>query len=56
MFQRFQLVSETAANMLSSLQHCLTLFHQQEDIRVIQLKQEQVKYKHFLTLCKMLNT
>ncbi|XP_059614503.1 oxysterol-binding protein-related protein 1 isoform X2 [Phlebotomus argentipes] len=40
---RFQLVSETAANMLSSLQHCLTLFHQQEDIRVIQLKQEQEK-------------
>lgn len=29
--------------MLSSLQHCLTLFHQQEDIRVLQLKQEQEK-------------
>lgn len=41
-FQRFQVVSETAANMLGSLQHCLTLFHQQEDVRVLQLKQEQV--------------
>lgn len=29
--------------MMSSLQHCLTLFHQQEDIRVLQLKQEQEK-------------
>lgn len=41
--QRFQLVSETAANMMASLQHCLTLFHQQEDVRVVQLKQEQEK-------------
>ena len=29
--------------MLSSLEHCLTLFHQQEDIRVLQLKQEKEK-------------
>lgn len=29
--------------MLASLQHCLTLFHQQEDVRVLQLKQEQEK-------------
>ncbi|XP_037911232.1 oxysterol-binding protein-related protein 1 isoform X2 [Hermetia illucens] len=42
-YLRFQLVSETAANMLASLQHCLTLFHQQEDVRVLQLKQEQEK-------------
>lgn len=37
------MVSETAANMMASLQHCLTLFHQQEDVRVVQLKQEQEK-------------
>lgn len=42
-FQRFQVVSETAANMMASLQHCLTLFHQQEDVRVLQLRQEQEK-------------
>lgn len=36
------MISETAANMVVSLQHCLTLFHQQEDVRVIQLKQEKV--------------
>jgi hypothetical protein len=41
--QRFQLVSETTANMLTSLQHCLTLFHQQEEIRTMQLKQEKEK-------------
>lgn len=29
--------------MMASLQHCLTLFHQQEDVRVVQLKQEQEK-------------
>lgn len=29
--------------MMASLQHCLTLFHQQEDVRVLQLKQEQEK-------------
>ena len=40
--QRFKTVSETASNMLFSLQHCLTLFHQQEEVRVMQLKQEQV--------------
>lgn len=37
------MISETAANMVSSLQHCLTLFHQQEEVRVVQLKQEKEK-------------
>lgn len=37
------MISETAANMVASLQHCLTLFHQQEDVRVQQLKEEQEK-------------
>ncbi|KAJ6642769.1 hypothetical protein Bhyg_07723, partial [Pseudolycoriella hygida] len=37
---RFRLVTETAASMLFSLEHCLTLFHQQEDVRIMQLKQE----------------
>ncbi|XP_037046475.1 oxysterol-binding protein-related protein 1 isoform X2 [Bradysia coprophila] len=40
---RFKLVAETATSMLFSLQHCLTLFHQQEDVRIMQLKQEQEK-------------
>lgn len=43
------MISETAANMVVSLQHCLTLFHQQEDIRVTQLKQEKVIEKSSLT-------
>lgn len=29
--------------MVVSLHHCLTLFHQQEDVRVLQLKQEREK-------------
>lgn len=29
--------------MMASLQHCLTLFHQQEDVRVLQLKQSEEK-------------
>lgn len=29
--------------MVSSLHHCLTLFHQQEDVRILQLKQEKEK-------------
>lgn len=37
------MISETAANMVSSLHHCLTLFHQQEEIRIVQLKQEKEK-------------
>lgn len=37
------MISETAANMVSSLHHCLTLFHQQEDVRVLQLKEEKEK-------------
>lgn len=41
--QRFQLVSETAANMMTSLEHCLTLFHQQEDLRTLQFNQEKEK-------------
>ncbi|KDR22529.1 Oxysterol-binding protein-related protein 1 [Zootermopsis nevadensis] len=42
-FQRFQLMSDTAGNMLQSLGHCLSLFEQQEEVRVLQLKQEQEK-------------
>lgn len=38
----FQMISETAANMVASLHHCLTLFHQQEDVRILQLKEERV--------------
>lgn len=37
------MISETAANMVASLHHCLTLFHQQEDVRILQLKQEKEK-------------
>lgn len=37
------MISETTANMVSSLHHCLTLFHQQEEVRVLQLKQEKEK-------------
>lgn len=37
------MISETAANMVSSLHHCLTLFHQQEEVRILQLKQEKEK-------------
>lgn len=29
--------------MVVSLQHCLTLFHQQEDVRILQLKEEKEK-------------
>ncbi|GLH04037.1 Poly [ADP-ribose] polymerase tankyrase [Gryllus bimaculatus] len=39
----FQLMSDTAGDMLSSLGHCLSLFQQQEEVRVLQLKQEQEK-------------
>lgn len=41
--QHFQMISETAANMVSSLHHCLTLFHQQEEVRILQLKEEKEK-------------
>lgn len=37
------MISETAANMVSSLHHCLTLFHQQEEVRILQLKEEKEK-------------
>lgn len=37
------MISETAANMVASLHHCLTLFHQQEDVRILQLKEEKEK-------------
>jgi hypothetical protein len=30
--QRFQLMSDTAGNMLQSLGHCLSLFEQQEEV------------------------
>lgn len=43
MLQHFQMISETAANMVSSLHHCLTLFHQQEEVRILQLKEEKEK-------------
>ncbi|KAK9504836.1 hypothetical protein O3M35_009016 [Rhynocoris fuscipes] len=42
-FKRFEELSDTASSMLSSLVHCLNLIKQQEEIRVIQLKQEQEK-------------
>lgn len=42
-FQRFHHVSETANNMLSSLSHCVTLFRQQEEVRMLQLRQEKEK-------------
>lgn len=29
--------------MVSSLHHCLTLFHQQEEVRILQLKEEKEK-------------
>lgn len=29
--------------MIASLHHCLTLFHQQEDVRVLQLTEEKEK-------------
>ncbi|XP_069689712.1 oxysterol-binding protein-related protein 1 isoform X2 [Periplaneta americana] len=41
--RRFQLMSDTAGNMLQSLGHCLSLFEQQEEVRILQLKQEQEK-------------
>lgn len=37
------MISETAADMVASLHHCLTLFHQQEEVRIVQLKQEKEK-------------
>jgi hypothetical protein len=30
--QRFQLMSDTAGNMLQSLGHCLSVFEQQEEV------------------------
>ncbi|XP_049776943.1 oxysterol-binding protein-related protein 1-like [Schistocerca cancellata] len=41
--RRFQALSDTAGDMLSSLGHCLSLFQQQEEVRILQLKQEQEK-------------
>ncbi|KAL0268447.1 UNVERIFIED_CONTAM: hypothetical protein PYX00_010395 [Menopon gallinae] len=41
--KRFQDLYDTSSEMLSSLNHCLTLFAQQEELRIIQLKQEQEK-------------
>ncbi|XP_073993554.1 oxysterol-binding protein-related protein 1 isoform X3 [Rhodnius prolixus] len=42
-FKRFEELSDTASSMLTSLVHCLNLIKQQEEIRVLQLKQEQEK-------------
>ncbi|KAL1123279.1 hypothetical protein AAG570_002365 [Ranatra chinensis] len=42
-FKRFEELSDTATSMLSSLGHCLNLIKQQEEVRVLQLKQEQEK-------------
>ncbi|BES91885.1 Ankyrin repeat [Nesidiocoris tenuis] len=41
--KRFEELYDTASGMLSSLAHCLNLIKQQEEVRVIQLKQEQEK-------------
>uniref|UniRef100_A0A146KXB4 Oxysterol-binding protein n=3 Tax=Lygus hesperus TaxID=30085 RepID=A0A146KXB4_LYGHE len=41
--KRFEELYDTASSMLSSLAHCLTLIKQQEEVRVVQLKQEQEK-------------
>lgn len=41
--KRFEELTDTASSMLNSLVHSLNLIKQQEEIRVIQLKQEQEK-------------
>ncbi|XP_071441573.1 oxysterol-binding protein-related protein 1-like isoform X2 [Hetaerina americana] len=41
--KKFQILSETAGNMMCSLGHCLTLFQQQEEVRMLQVRQEQEK-------------
>lgn len=41
--QKFEEVTETASSMLSSLGHCLNLIKQQEEVRKLQLRQEQEK-------------
>ncbi|XP_014252702.1 oxysterol-binding protein-related protein 1 isoform X2 [Cimex lectularius] len=41
--KKFEELTETASSMLSSLDHCLNLIKQQEEIRVLQLKREQEK-------------
>ncbi|KAF4527966.1 hypothetical protein B566_EDAN014958 [Ephemera danica] len=43
--KKFQLVSDSAASMLLSLNHCLNLFQQQEEVRVLQLRQEQERVR-----------
>lgn len=37
--QRFQNLYETSSEMVSSLNHCVTLFAQQEELRILQMKQ-----------------
>ncbi|RZF34644.1 hypothetical protein LSTR_LSTR012726 [Laodelphax striatellus] len=41
--KKFDELQDTANNMLSALSHCYTLIQQQEDVRILQLKQEQEK-------------
>ncbi|KAK6630330.1 hypothetical protein RUM44_004997 [Polyplax serrata] len=41
--KRFQNLYETSSEMVSSLNHCVTLFAQQEELRILQMKQEQEK-------------
>uniref|UniRef100_A0A8D8S4F7 Oxysterol-binding protein-related protein 1 n=1 Tax=Cacopsylla melanoneura TaxID=428564 RepID=A0A8D8S4F7_9HEMI len=41
--QKLEAVCCSASNMLSSMSHCLTLIQQQEDVRVLLLKQEREK-------------
>ncbi|CAB3386943.1 Hypothetical predicted protein [Cloeon dipterum] len=43
--KNFQMVSDSAASMLGALGHCLTLFQQQEEVRVLQLRQEQERVR-----------
>ncbi|KAG8225812.1 hypothetical protein J437_LFUL005619, partial [Ladona fulva] len=43
LLKKFSTLSETATHMMSSLSHCLTLFQQQEEVRMLQVRQEQEK-------------
>uniref|UniRef100_A0A8D8Q1C1 Oxysterol-binding protein-related protein 1 n=1 Tax=Cacopsylla melanoneura TaxID=428564 RepID=A0A8D8Q1C1_9HEMI len=43
--QKLEAVCCSASNMLSSMSHCLTLIQQQEDVRVMLLKQEREREK-----------
>ena len=43
--KRYQDVNEISGDMLTALNHCLTLFTQQEELRVLQLKQVSIIFK-----------